>query len=304
MEKIQTLSLDLETFSDVDLQKCGVYKYAQSPNFEILLFGVSVNGGAVVVYDLAQGDTVPMEIVEALTDDTVTKWAFNAAFERICLSVWLQRNYPAYFRSYSIDEDTVGDYLDPSAWKCSMIWAAYMGLPLSLAGAGTVLGLEEQKLKEGKDLIRYFCVPCKPTKVNGGRTRNLPEHDMDKWKLFKFYNQGDVEVEQSIQKKLVNYPVPDFVWEEFWLDQEINARGIQLDLTMVENAISLDEISKEKLVAAMREITDLDNPNSVAQMKVWLAEQGVEAESLGKKDVAKLMDEVEGDVKDALLLRQ
>ena len=304
MKKIQTLSLDLETFSDVDLQKCGVYKYAQSPNFEILLFGVSVNGGEVVVYDLAQGDTVSMKIVEALTDDTVTKWAYNAAFERICLSVWLQRNYPAYFHSYSINEDTVGDYLDPSAWKCSMIWAAYMGLPLSLAGAGTVLGLEEQKLKEGKDLIRYFCVPCKPTKVNGGRTRNLPEHDMDKWKLFKFYNQGDVEVEQSIQKKLVNYPVPDFVWEEFWLDQEINARGIQLDLTMVENAISLDEISKEKLVAAMREITDLDNPNSVAQMKVWLAEQGVEAESLGKKDVAKLMDEVEGDVKDALLLRQ
>ena len=185
-----------------------------------------------------------------------------------------------------------------------MIWSAFMGLPLSLAGVGAVLGLEEQKLKEGKDLIRYFCVPCKATKSNGGRTCNLPEHDMDKWKLFKFYNQGDVEVEQSIQKKLVNYPVPDFVWEEFWLDQEINARGIQLDLTMVENAISLDEISKEKLVAAMREITDLDNPNSVAQMKVWLAEQGVEAESLGKKDVAKLMDEVEGDVKDALLLRQ
>ena len=160
MEKIQTLSLDLETFSDVDLQKCGVYKYAQSPNFEILLFGVSVDGGEVVVYDLAQGDTVPIDIVKALTDDTVTKWAFNAAFERICLSVWLQKNYPAYFRSYSIDEDTVGDYLDPSAWKCSMIWSAYMGLPLSLAGAGAVLGLEEQKLKEGKDLIRYFCVPC------------------------------------------------------------------------------------------------------------------------------------------------
>ena len=210
MEKIQSLSLDLETFSDVDLQKCGVYKYAQSPNFEILLFGVSVNGGEVVVYDLAQGDTVPMEIVEALTDDTVTKWAYNAAFERICLSVWLQRNYPAYFHSYSIDEDTVGDYLDPSAWKCSMIWAAYMGLPLSLAGAGTVLGLEEQKLKEGKDLIRYFCVPCKPTKVNGGRTRNLPEHDMEKWNTFIFYNKRDVEVEMSIQDMELLYDdIPD-----------------------------------------------------------------------------------------------
>lgn len=234
----------------------------------------------------------------------ITKWAFNSNFERVCLSEWLRRNHPEYFGSYSVDSDTVGNYLNPRGWECSMIWSAFMGLPLSLAGVGAVLGLEEQKLKEGKDLIRYFCVPCKATKSNGGRTRNLPEHDMDKWKLFKFYNQGDVEVEQSIQKKLVNYPVPDFVWEEFWLDQEINARGIQLDLTMVENAISLDEISKEKLVAAMREITDLDNPNSVAQMKVWLAEQGVEAESLGKKDVAKLMDEVEGDVKDALLLRQ
>ncbi len=290
MDKIKTLSIDLETFSDIDLAKCGVYRYVESPAFEILLFGISVNGGDVVVYDLVQGEKIPAEIFAALTDNSIIKWAFNAAFERVCLSMYL--GLPS------------GEYLDPTSWRCSMVWSAYMGLPLSLAGAGAVLGLSEQKLKEGKDLIRYFCVPCKATKSNGGRTRNLPEHDMDKWKLFKFYNQGDVEVEQSIQKKLVNYPVPDFVWEEFWLDQEINARGIQLDLTMVENAISLDEISKEKLVAAMREITDLDNPNSVAQMKVWLAEQGVEAESLGKKDVAKLMDEVEGDVKDALLLRQ
>ena len=290
MDKIKTLSIDIETFSDVDLAKCGVYRYVESPAFEILLFGVSVNGGDVVVYDLAHGEKISNEILAALTDNSIIKWAFNAAFERVCLSMYL--GLPS------------GEYLDPTSLRCSMVWSAYMGLPLSLAGAGAVLGLSEQKLKEGKDLIRYFCVPCKATKSNGGRTRNLPEHDMDKWKLFKFYNQGDVEVEQSIQKKLVNYPVPDFVWEEFWLDQEINARGIQLDLTMVENAISLDEISKEKLVAAMREITDLDNPNSVAQMKVWLAEQGVEAESLGKKDVAKLMDEVEGDVKDALLLRQ
>lgn len=180
MAQMKYISCDLETYSDVDLQKCGVYRYAESPNFEILLFGYSVDGGEVQVIDLACGEKIPEKIIKALTDDTVTKWAFNAAFERVCLSVWLQRNYPQCFCSYSIPEDTVGDYLDPSAWKCSMIWSAYMGLPLSLARAGTVLGLEEQKLKEGKDLIRYFCVPCKPTKVNGGRTRNLPEHDMEK----------------------------------------------------------------------------------------------------------------------------
>lgn len=304
MEKIQTLSLDLETFSDVDLQKCGVYKYAQSPNFEILLFGVSVNGGEVVVYDLAQGDTVPMEIVEALTDDTVTKWAYNAAFERICLSVWLQRNYPAYFHSYSIDEDTVGDYLDPSAWKCSMIWAAYMGLPLSLAGAGTVLGLEEQKLKEGKDLIRYFCVPCKPTKVNGGRTRNLPEHDIEKWNTFIFYNKRDVEVEMSIQDKLKKFHVPDFVWDEYHLDQEINDRGIALDMAVVENAIAFDAKSKAELAEKMQKLTDLDNPNSVVQMKQWLSDNGLEMDSLGKKEVAQAVKTAPKELAEVLLLRQ
>ena len=304
MEKIQSLSLDLETFSDVDLQKCGVYKYAQSPNFEILLFGVSVNGGEVVVYDLAQGDTVPMEIVEALTDDTVTKWAYNAAFERICLSVWLQRNYPAYFHSYSINEDTVGDYLDPSAWKCSMIWAAYMGLPLSLAGAGTVLGLEEQKLKEGKDLIRYFCVPCKPTKVNGGRTRNLPEHDMEKWNTFIFYNKRDVEVEMSIQDRLKKFPVPDFVWDEYHLDQEINDRGIALDMAVVENAIAFDAKSKAELAEKMQKLTDLDNPNSVVQMKQWLLDNGLEMDSLGKKEVAQAVKTAPKELVEVLLLRQ
>lgn len=304
MKKIQTLSLDLETFSDVDLQKCGVYKYAQSPNFEILLFGVSVNGGEVVVYDLAQGDTVSMKIVEALTDDTVTKWAYNAAFERICLSVWLQRNYPAYFHSYSINEDTVGDYLDPSAWKCSMIWAAYMGLPLSLAGAGTVLGLEEQKLKEGKDLIRYFCVPCKPTKVNGGRTRNLPEHDMEKWNTFIFYNKRDVEVEMSIQDRLKKFPVPDFVWDEYHLDQEITDRGIALDMAVVENAIAFDAKSKAELAEKMQKLTDLDNPNSVVQMKQWLLDNGLEMDSLGKKEVAQAVKTAPKELVEVLLLRQ
>lgn len=301
---MNSISIDIETFSSNDLSKCGVYKYVEAPDFDILLFGYAVDGGEAIVVDLAAGEEIPVDILAALADENITKWAFNSNFERVCLSEWLRRNHPEYFDSYSVDGDTVGNYLNPRGWKCSMIWSAFMGLPLSLAGVGAVLGLEEQKLKDGKDLIRYFCVPCKPTKSNGGRTRNLPEHDEDKWNLFKFYNQRDVEVEQSIQKKLVKYPVPDFVWEEFWLDQEINDRGIQLDLTMVENAILLDEISKEKLSMAMREITDLDNPNSVAQMKDWLSKQGIEAESLGKKDVAKLMDEVDGDVKDALQLRQ
>ncbi|SHJ37218.1 DNA polymerase [Hespellia stercorisuis] len=298
------LEIDIETFSDVDLQKCGVYRYTQSPNFEILLFGYSVDGGEVQVVDIARGEKLPMEIITALTDDTVTKWAFNAAFERVCLSVWLQRNYPAYFHSYSINEDRVGDYLDPSAWKCSMIWSAYMGLPLSLAGAGTVLGLEEQKLKEGKDLIRYFCVPCKPTKVNGGRTRNLPEHDMEKWNLFKFYNKRDVEVEMSIQDRLKKYPVPDFVWEEYHLDQEINDRGIALDMDVVENAIAFDAKSKAELAEKMQELTDLDNPNSVVQMKQWLADNGLEMDSLGKKEVAQAVKTAPKELAEVLLLRQ
>ena len=298
------ISIDIETYSDVDLQKCGVYRYTQSANFEILLFGYAVDGGAVQVTDLARGDKVPIEIVRALTDDSVTKWAFNSSFERVCLSVWLQRNYPQYFRSYSINEDTVRDYLDPAAWKCSMVWSAYMGLPLSLAGVGMVLGLEEQKLKEGKDLIRYFCVSCKPTKVNGGRTRNLPEHDMEKWNLFKFYNKRDVEVEMSIQDRLKKYPVPDFVWDEYHLDQEINDRGIALDMDVVENALAFDAKSKAELADKMQELTDLDNPNSVVQMKQWLADNGLEMDSLGKKEVAQAVKTAPKELAEVLLLRQ
>ena len=303
---METISIDIETYSGNDLNKCGVYKYVQHPDFDILLFGYAVDGGEVHVVDLAAGEEIPDEILAALSDEDVTKWAFNSNFERVCLSEWLRRNHPEHFTSYSVEGDSVGEYLDPRGWKCSMIWSAYMGLPLSLAGVGAMLGLEEQKLKEGKDLIRYFCVPCKPTKSNGGRTRNLPEHDPEKWELFKFYNRRDVEVEQSIQKKLHNFTVPDFVWEEFWLDQEINDRGILLDLTLVKNAIALDEISKDKLADAMKDLTELENPNSVAQMKQWLSDQGVEAESLGKKDVAKMIaDEgIDEDVTEALRLRQ
>ena len=303
---METISIDIETYSGYDLNKCGVYKYVQHPDFDILLFGYAVDGGEVRVIDLTAGEEIPDEVLAALSDENITKWAFNSNFERICLSEWLRRNRPEHFYSYSVPGDTVGAYLDPRGWKCSMIWSAYMGLPLSLAGVGAVLGLEEQKLKEGKDLIRYFCVPCKATKSNGGRTRNLPEHDPEKWELFKFYNQRDVEVEQSIQKKLQNFPVPDFVWDEFWLDQEINDRGIQLDLTLVENAIALDEISKDKLSDAMKDITELENPNSVAQMKQWLSDQGVEAESLGKKVVAQMIadDDIDENVTEALKLRQ
>lgn len=303
--KMETISIDIETYSGNDLGKCGVYKYVQHPDFGILLFGYAVDGGAVRVVDLASGEMLPEEVLTALSDETVMKWAFNSNFERVCLSEWLRRKHPEHFRSYNDDGDTAGDYLDPHGWKCSMVWSAYMGLPLSLAGAGAVLGLEEQKLKEGKDLIRYFCVPCKATKANGGRTRNLPEHDREKWERFKSYNQRDVEVEMSIQEKLRNFPVPDFVWEEFWLDQEINDRGILLDMDLVENAILLDGISKDKLSDSMKEITGLENPNSVAQMKQWLSGRGVKTESLGKKEAAKLIADrdMDEEVTEALKLR-
>lgn len=301
---IHTLSIDLETFSDVDLKKCGVYKYASSPNFEILLFGVSVDGGEVTVYDLASGDTVPEEIIKALSDDSVIKWAYNASFERICLSVWLRRNYPQHFSSYSIEEDTVRNYLDPSSWRCSLVWGAYMGLPLSLEGIGKVLKLENQKMAEGKALIRYFCVPCKPTKANGGRMRNLPEHDPVKWSTFIAYNKRDVETEMAIQQKLSKFPVPDFLWEEYHLDQEINDRGIQLDMVLVEQAIDIDERSREELSAKMRQLTALENPNSVQQMKEWLTKHGLEVDSLDKKAVKELLKTAPPELAEVLELRR
>ena len=300
---MKEMSIDLETYSDVNITKCGAYKYAESDTFEILLFGVSVDGGPVVVYDLACGDSIPDEILAALSDENVTKWAFNASFERVCLSNWLKKHRPEYFTGYSIPEDPAGQYLDPASWKCSMIWSAYMGLPLSLEGVGAVLKLQDQKLKEGKDLIRYFCTPCKPTKTNGGRTRNLPEHDPEKWELFKKYNQRDVEVEMAIQKRLSKYPVPEFIWDEYHLDQEINDRGIMLDMAVVENAIAFDEKSKSALMLQMQNLTGIDNPNSVAQMKEWLSDNGIEAESLGRKDVKNMIPETNGDIKDALTLR-
>ena len=290
MEKIKTLSIDLETFSDIDLAKCGVYRYVESPAFEIMLFGVSVNGGDVVVYDLAQGEKIPTEILTALTDISVIKWAFNATFERVCLSKYL--GLPS------------GEYLDSLSWRCSMVWSAYMGLPLSLAGAGAVLGLPEQKLKEGKDLIKYFCVPCAATKANGGRTRNLPKHAPEKWVQFKAYNKRDVEVEMSIQDKLRKFPVPEFVWEEYCLGQLINDRGIALDMAVVENAIRFDECSKALLSSKMQELTSLENPNSVQQMKQWLSENGFETDTLGKKAVSELLKTAPPQLVMVLELRQ
>lgn len=301
---IHTLSIDVETFSNVDLKKCGVYKYAESPDFEILLFGVSVDGGEATVYDLASGDTVPEEIIQALADDSVIKWAYNASFERVCLSVWLRRNYPQYFSSYSIEEDTVRNYLDPSSWRCSLVWGAYMGLPLSLEGIGKVLKLENQKMTEGKALIRYFCVPCKPTKANGSRTRNLPKHDPVKWSTFIAYNKRDVETEMAIQQKLSKFPVPDFLWEEYHLDQEINDRGIQLDMVLVEQAIAIDERSREELSAKMRQLTALENPNSVQQMKEWLTKHGLEVDSLDKKAVKELLKTAPPELAEVLELRR
>lgn len=284
--ELKTLSIDIETFSDVDLKKCGVYQYASSPAFEILLFGYAVDGGAVQVVDLACGGEIPAEIAAALSDESVTKWAFNAMFERVCLSNYL------------------GEWLEPEGWHCTMVWSATLGLPLSLESAGAALGLEKQKLTEGKDLIRYFCVPCKPTKTNGGRTRNLPEHDRERWERFKAYNLRDVEAEMQIQQKLSKFPVSDSVWEEYQQDQEINDRGIGVDMELVRQAIAMDERSKADLSSAMQELTSLENPNSVQQMKQWLAENGLETDTLGKKAVAELIKTAPEPLKIVLTLRQ
>ena len=283
---MRNLSIDIETYSDVDLSKCGVYKYASSPAFEVLLFGYAADGGDVRVVDLACGEQIPEEVISALADTSVTKWAFNAMFERVCLSNFL------------------GEWLEPEGWHCTMVWSATLGLPLSLESTGAALGLEKQKLTEGKDLIRYFCVPCKPTKANGGRMRNLPKHDREKWRRFKAYNLRDVETEMLIQKRLSNFPVPDAIWEEYHLDQEINDRGIGVDMELVHQAIAIDARSREWLTAAMRELTELENPNSVQQMKQWLADHGLETDTLGKKAVAELIKTAPEPLREVLSLRQ
>ncbi|WP_302380421.1 DNA polymerase [Anaerotignum lactatifermentans] len=290
MMNLKSISWDLETYSSVDLAKCGVYRYCESKDFEILLAAYSIDGGAVQVTDLACGEKLPQEILDALEDETVEKWSYNSQFERICLSRLL--GYPA------------GDYLAPESWRCSMVWASTLGLPRSLESVGAVLGLEKQKLTEGKDLIRYFCVPCKPTKANGGRTRNRPEHDPEKWERFKAYNLRDVETEMQIQKRLSKFPVPDAIWEEYHLDQEINDRGIGVDMELVRQAIVMDARSRERLTATMQELTELNNPNSVQQMKQWLADHGLETDTLGKKAVAELIKTAPEPLREVLSLRQ
>ena len=287
---MKTLSIDIETYSDIPLQKTGVYRYCESPNFEILLFGYSIDSGPVQVVDLACGEHIPKEVLAALEDDSVIKWAFNAAFERVCLSRYL--GYPT------------GEYLDPESWHCSMVWAATMGLPLSLEGVGAVLGLEKQKLTEGKELIKYFCQPCLPTKANGQRTRNRPFHAPDKWGLFKRYNARDVEAEMGIQQKLSKFPVPPQVWEEYNIDQEINDRGVRIDMELVEQAIQMDARSRQELTDAMKRMTALENPNSVQQMKQWLSDNGMETDSLGKKVVAELLKTAPPELAEVLTLRQ
>ncbi|PKZ74427.1 DNA polymerase [Gardnerella vaginalis] len=299
---MENLSIDLETFSSVDLKKCGVYKYAESDDFEILLFGYSVDGSEVKVVDLAQGETIPEVVLSALTDETVTKWAFNAQFERVCLSRYLRDKGINVNPSQTVKSESL--FLNPSSWHCTMIWSATLGLPMSLENVGAVLGLDKQKLTEGKNLIKYFCLPCNPTKVNGGRTRNKYFHDKGKWELFKSYNKRDVEVEMSIQEKLSRFPVPDFLWQEFYLDQEINDRGIEIDPRFVESAIKLDLEVKTHLMSELKHITGLENPNSVLQMRSWLKEHGLEMESLGKKEVAKELKTVGKELAEVLRLRQ
>ena len=287
---MKNLSIDIETYSDQPLPKTGVYRYVESPVFEILLFSYSVDGAPVQLVDLACGEKIPEEIIAALTDDSVLKWAFNATFERICLSRFL--GYPT------------GEYLEPDSWRCSMVWAATMGLPLSLEGVGAVLGLEKQKLTEGKDLIKYFCQPCAPTKTNGQRTRNLPAHAPEKWLAFRKYNIRDVETEMAIQTRLAKYPVPESIWEEYHIDQEINDRGVALDMELVKQAILLDARSRSELTQAMKELTSLENPNSVQQMKLWLADNGLETDTLGKKAVAEMLKSATPEMRRVLTLRQ
>lgn len=291
---IKELSIDLETYCEVDLRKSGVYRYAEDDTFEILLLAVSIDNGPVTVYDLTK-EILPHEVLHALVDGTIIKWAFNASFERICLSNWLKKHHPQLLSE---------GFLSPNSWRCSMIWSAYLGLPLSLEGVGTVLKLKDQKLKEGGDLIRYFCLPCKPTKVNGGRKRNFYNHAPDKWSAFIDYNKRDVEVELAIKEKLRNHPVPDFVWEEYHQDQIINDRGIGININFVKAAISIDEESKAKIQEELKELTGLENPNSVLQMIVWLRDHRVTTDSLDKKAVKELLKTVNAKTAKVLKLRQ
>ena len=287
---MKTISIDIETFSSADLTKSGVYRYAESEDFEVLLFGYSIDGGEVKVIDMAQGEKLPPEIIAALTDTAVRKYAYNAQFERVCLSRLL--GYPT------------GKYIEPQSWYCTMVWAATLGLPLSLEKVGEVLGLEKQKLSVGKELIRYFCRPCEPSSSNGGRTRNLPYHDRGKWATFKAYNKRDVETEMEIQRRLSAFPVSEREWENYHLDQRINDYGIALDMDFVEHAIRCDEVNTGSATEKAKALTGIDNPNSPAQLKAWLVEQGQVVESLSKAEVSRLLQDATGNIEEILRLRQ
>lgn len=303
---MKTLSIDIETYSGTDLSKCGVYKYTEDPDFEVLLFGYAVDGGEVQVVDLALGESIPADVLDALTDDAVLKYAFNANFERVCLSRYLSDlgiSLDPFHDSHPLSTECAR-FLNPAGWRCTMVWAAYMGLPLSLQGVGAVLNLDKQKLTEGKELIKYFCSPCAPTKSNSGRTRNRPEDASEKWSLFKSYNLRDVETEMGIQQKLTKFPVPEFVWDEYHIDQEINDRGVRLDIPLVDTAIHMDAASRQELMDDMRRITELDNPNSVSQMRSWLADNGLETDTLSKKAVNEMLKTAPQELADALVLRQ
>ena len=303
---MKNISVDIESYSSVNLQKAGVYKYAESNDFEILLFGYSIDGGEVQVVDIAKGEEIPRDILDALTDETVTKWAFNAQFERVCLSRYLVDKGISInpFLDHHPLSTIKARFLSPTSWKCTMIWSATLGLPMSLEGVGAVLGLDKQKLSKGKSLIKYFCLPCNPTKVNGERTRNYYFHDEEKWSQFKEYNKRDVEAEMAIQERLSKFKVSEDIWDEFYLDQEINDRGIAVDQVLVESAIKLDSDVKENLMKKLSDITGLENPNSVLQMRQWLSENGLEMESLGKKEVARELKTASKKLAEVLLLRQ
>lgn len=295
------ITIDIETKSDKDISKCGVYAYTDTPYFDILLFAYSIDGQPVQVVDMANGEEIPENVLGALVDENVIKRAFNVNFERVCLSKYLRKNYPQYFQSYSIDEDTVGDFLNPESWHCSMIHARTLGLPSSLAEVGKVLGIEQQKITEGKALIKFFCTPYDT--IDGVPQFHNPKDYPDKWEIFKAYNKRDVEAELEIDRRLSRFPVPDFLWKEFYLDQEINDRGILVDMQLADKAISLDAEAKEELTVEMKRLTGVENPNSVYQLLDWLETQGYKSDSLGKAQVQELIKTAKEPVKSVLQMR-
>ena len=299
--EINMITIDIETKSDKDISKCGIYAYTDTPYFDILLFAYSIDGQPVQVVDTANGEEIPENVLAALVDENVIKRAFNVNFERVCLSKYLRKNYPQYFQSYSIDEDTVGDFLNPESWHCSMIHARTLGLPSSLAEVGKVLGIEQQKMTDGKALVKFFCVPYDT--VDGVPQFHNPKDYPDKWEIFKAYNKRDVEAELEIDRKLSRFPVPDFIWQEFYLDQEINDRGILVDMQLADKAINLDAEAKEELTAEMKRLTGVENPNSVYQLLDWLETQGYKSDSLGKAQVQELIKTAKEPVKSVLQMR-